>query len=306
MKGNLLLVSTNRKSREVLPAALKRRIPDVGLHVVSRANEALERLSGGAYDAVVCCADAAVDLALVIRIKKRAPEVPVVVLSRVPEPGFDTLAKSMGAEALVRKSNGLEETAASLAVTVELVGNARVSQREAARSKELAREVRKLAHEARKLVALGLKAAEEGTFITLLVEDDSLQSAYLVRLLQRAKLPPFVRTVSMADEAIAYLEGTGPYADRERFPFPGLIVSDLKLPCRSGLELLRWVRRNPATRHLGFVMLTSSESETDIAAVYEAGADLYLSKSERLEDVVDLVRNVYLRYMTERTGSKPV
>ena len=303
MASKLLLVSLNRKSREVLPAALLKQLPDAAVDVASRATEAIERIAGEAYDVVVCCADAADELALLIRLKKRTPEVPIVVLSRVAEAGFETLAKSMGAEAVVRKSSGIEDTTATLARAIRAAEMARNVRREAVRSKDLAREVRQLALRNRDLVgmALGLAAAEESDFTTLVVEDDPLQSVYLVRMLARAKLPPFVRTVASVDQAIEYLEGRGRYQDRQLFPLPALIVSDLNLPGGNGLTLLRWVRTNAATRHLGFVMLTSSERDSDIEAAYEGGADLYLVKSERLQDVIDIVRTVYLRYMSERT-----
>lgn len=307
MQGKLLLVSTNRKSREILPDALRRELPEAAVDVASRAAEAVERVAGEAYDVVVCCADSADELGLLIRLKKRAPDLPVIVLSRVPDAGFETLARSKGAERVVRKVRGLEDTSRALAQAIRTGLLAGRMNREAARSKDLAREVRRLAVENRGLVsmALGLAAAEEAHFTTMLVEDDPLQMTYLVSLLARAKLPPFVRTVSTADEAVAYLSGKGRYADRVAYPMPALIVSDLHLPGSDGLSLLRWVRTTAATRHLGFVMLTSSERDSDIEAAFEGGADLYLVKSERLEDVVDVVRNVYLRYMAERTGARP-
>ncbi|HYE99351.1 MAG TPA: response regulator [Planctomycetota bacterium] len=308
MKGRLLLVSTNRKSRDVLPEAIRSRAPDLAVDVAARATEALERLSGAAYDAVVCCADTPDELALVIRLKKHAPDTRVVVLSRVPDAGFEPLARSMGAQTVVRKKEGLRETSQALLRAIEAARSAKTVRREAARSKELAQDVRRLARDNRALVgmALGLAASEEMEFTTLLVEDDPLQSLWLVRQLARAKLPPFVRSVTNVSDAWDYLTAQGRYVMRSLHPFPSLIISDLHLPGESGLDLLRRVRADPATRHLGFIMLTSSERDDDIESAFASGANFYVVKTDRMEDVVDIVRTVYLRYMAERTGAKPL
>ena len=301
MESKVLLVSTDRESREVLPGALRSHAPSWVVEVASRAAEAVERLAGG-FDAIVCCVDSVEELTLVLRLRKHDPELPLVVLSRVAQEGFETVAKARGADACVRKPSGLAQTAREVVLATTTVRLARQNRSLVARSRVLVDEMRLLFSRNRDLVAtaLGLAAAEQETFATLLVEDDDLQARLLVRLFAGAKLPPFLRCVATVPEAIDYLTGGGRFADRSAYPFPALIVSDLRLPGRSGLDLLRWVRANPQTRTLGFVMLTASEDERDIEAAFAEGADLYLVKSLSLEYAVEFVRGVYVRFLAAK------
>jgi CheY-like chemotaxis protein len=59
---------------------------------------------------------------------------------------------------------------------------------------------------------------------------------------------------------------------------PSLIVSDLKMPRMSGLELLEWIRQQPHLTHLRFVVLTSSNQDQDVKAAQKLGADDYKVK----------------------------
>jgi len=76
----------------------------------------------------------------------------------------------------------------------------------------------------------------------LLIEDDVSD----FRLVQRAftKIMPNVPMVRLAhgDEAVAYLAGEAPYEDRALHPIPSVVLLDIKLPRRSGFEVLEWVR----------------------------------------------------------------
>lgn len=305
MNGKLLLVSTNRKSRERLSGAIREAAPSLAVDVAARATEAVERLAEG-FDAAVCCVDSVDELTLVIRLRKRAPDLPIVALSSVARDGFETLARAQGADAVLRAGADVSGSAKAVVLAMSTARLARQNRARVSRSKELVEDIRRLVSYNRDLVgtALGLSAAEQDDFTTLLVEDDPLQKALLQRLFQRAKLPPFLRNVSTVTEAIDYLSGRGFGADRQANPFPSLIVSDLKLPGGSGLDLLRWVRSSPETRGLGFLMLSTSDRESDILAAYEAGADLYLVKSNTQSDVVDFVRGVYVRFMAEKTGAR--
>jgi DNA-binding response OmpR family regulator len=84
---------------------------------------------------------------------------------------------------------------------------------------------------------------------------------------------------------VRYLEGTGPYGDRARFPLPDLVVLDLKLPNKSGLEVLGWLRSTPTLNGLRVVVLTSSSEEADIDAAYGLGVESYLVKPVGFEEL---------------------
>jgi CheY-like chemotaxis protein len=83
------------------------------------------------------------------------------------------------------------------------------------------------------------------------------------------------------DDAVAYLSGDAPYENRAAYPMPNVLLLDIKLPRRSGFEVLEWVRRQKSNlRRLPVVMLTSSRHSADINRAYDLGANSYLAKPE--------------------------
>jgi CheY-like chemotaxis protein len=112
----------------------------------------------------------------------------------------------------------------------------------------------------------------------LLVEDDPDDVALIQRAFQRAGSTAPMNVVQDGEEAVAYLSGTGEYGDRASHPMPVLVLLDLKLPRRSGLDVLRWLRAEPALRRLPVVVLTSSRESADVGKAYDCGANSYLVK----------------------------
>jgi len=97
--------------------------------------------------------------------------------------------------------------------------------------------------------------------------------------------------VGDGEQAIAYLSGAGPYQNREKFPLPMLVLLDLKLPRRSGLEVLAWMRQQGAPIcRIPVVVLTSSKQSVDVNRAYELGANSYLVKPVTFEGLLDMVR----------------
>jgi len=132
----------------------------------------------------------------------------------------------------------------------------------------------------------------------LLVEDDV--SDY--RLIQRAfaKIKPFVPMIRLAhgDDAVDYLAGDGPYENRSLHPVPCVLLLDIKLPRRSGFEVLEWIRaQDSELRRIPIIMLTSSGHQADVNRAYELGVNSYLVKpnnSSELEHLVSAFRTYWL------------
>ena len=129
-------------------------------------------------------------------------------------------------------------------------------------------------------------------YTILLVEDDANDVLLIQRAFRNAKLRNPVQVVPHGEEAVAYLAGHGPYADRERYPVPALILLDLKLPRMSGLEVLAWLRQQRGLRRLPVVMLTSSRERVDINRAYDLGANSYLVKPVAFDALLDMVKTV--------------
>ena len=123
----------------------------------------------------------------------------------------------------------------------------------------------------------------------LLVEDNPDDVLLARRAVKKAALPVAMQVAGDGDEAVAYLGGSGPFADRARHPLPALILLDLKLPKRSGLEVLRWIRSQPQLDTTPVVVLTSSSEDEDIQKAYTLGANSYLQKPVAFNGLVELL-----------------
>jgi CheY-like chemotaxis protein len=80
--------------------------------------------------------------------------------------------------------------------------------------------------------------------------------------------------------------------DRGANPLPSLILLDLKMPRRSGLEFLSWKREQPDLAAIPVIVLTSSQESSDISRAYDLGARSYLVKSVDLNEVLTIVRGI--------------
>lgn len=126
----------------------------------------------------------------------------------------------------------------------------------------------------------------------LLVEDDENDIFLIQRAFRRLDLPHTLQVVEDGEAAIAYLDGRAPYDDPERYPLPTLILLDLKLPRRSGLEVLAWIRQQQELRRLLVVVLTSSRETPDINRAYDLGANSYLVKPIDFQAFLEMVRTL--------------
>src|SRR5262249_11143514 len=107
-------------------------------------------------------------------------------------------------------------------------------------------------------------------FTVLLVEND-LNDIFLVkRAFRSANLTHPLQVVTDGEEASSYLRGDGKYANREAHPLPKLIVMDIKMPRRSGFEVLEWVKRDrQPLRRIPIIIVSSSDNSADINRAYE-------------------------------------
>jgi len=125
-----------------------------------------------------------------------------------------------------------------------------------------------------------------------MIEDDPNDVFLMKRALDRAGLDLPVRSVSDGEEAVAYLEGRGPYADRSAYPVPCLVLLDFKLPRRSGVEVLRWVRAKREFEDLPVLMISSSAQPEDKKAAMDQGVEAYRVKPVSFEEMVRLAREI--------------
>src|SRR4051794_31661117 len=114
--------------------------------------------------------------------------------------------------------------------------------------------------------------------VLLHVEDDPNDVLLLQRAFRKAGSPLAIQAVTDGDKAVAYLSGTDEFGDREKFPLPAVILLDLKMPRKSGLEVLEWIRGNSSLRRAIVIIFTSSKHDEDVNKAYEIGANSHLVK----------------------------
>ena len=123
----------------------------------------------------------------------------------------------------------------------------------------------------------------------LLIEDDAADASLLIRAFKKSGVTNPIRHLKDGEDALAYFEGIGELADRGKNPLPILILLDLKLPRMSGLELLQWMRPRKHLRRIPLVILTAERDPSFREAAYDLGANSYLIKSPKQDDVLRLV-----------------
>jgi two-component system, response regulator len=131
----------------------------------------------------------------------------------------------------------------------------------------------------------------------LLVEDNPDDEELTMRALSRNNISNEVVVVRDGQEAVDWLEGTGPHSGRDPNDIPALILLDLKLPKVDGLEVLRRLRANPRTAVVPVVILTSSKEERDRASGYQSGANSYVQKPVDFTAFVDAVRQLGMYWL---------
>lgn len=124
----------------------------------------------------------------------------------------------------------------------------------------------------------------------LYAEDEPDDVFFMERAFKEAGIAQPLQIVTDGNEVIAYLSGTDPYADRGRFPLPGLVLLDINMPPTSGFEVLKWIRSTPAICTLPVLVLTSSNHESDVQRASLLGANGYLVKPGRPELLVGMVK----------------
>ena len=133
----------------------------------------------------------------------------------------------------------------------------------------------------------------------LYAEDEENDVFFLQRAFKLAGSPHILRAVPDGAEALEYLAGDGIFADRTQHPFPHLILLDINLPKKSGLDVLEWIRSQPRSKSLPTLILTSSSRHEDMEKARQLGADDYLLKPFDPLDLVDLVRSLQERWLSQ-------
>lgn len=128
--------------------------------------------------------------------------------------------------------------------------------------------------------------------LVLIAEDNPEDALLLRKALERAGMRSQTRFVHDGDEVLLYLQGLGAYANRTANPLPTMIILDIKMPKKTGLEVLEWLAANPEFAIVPTIVMSSSNLESDIRQAYRLGANTYFVKPNSFDDLVTTMRNL--------------
>src|SRR4051812_36353940 len=106
------------------------------------------------------------------------------------------------------------------------------------------------------------------TPVILSADDDEDAHFLLKRAITKAGVKVDLKQVNDGSEAIAYLAGQGQFSDRSTFPFPNVVLLDLKMPNVSGFGVLEHIRKQPNLRDFPVVVFSSSDNEKDVSEAH--------------------------------------
>ena len=129
--------------------------------------------------------------------------------------------------------------------------------------------------------------------ITILMADDDEDDRMLTKkALQESRLANDLHLVGDGEELLDYLYRRGDYSQLGDSPRPGVILLDLNMPKKDGLEALKEIKNDPALRQIPVVILTTSKAEEDIYRSYDLGANSFVTKPVSFQRLVEAMKGL--------------
>jgi CheY-like chemotaxis protein len=127
----------------------------------------------------------------------------------------------------------------------------------------------------------------------ILVADDNRDDVELLRrAFAKAGFAEHFHAVCGGHQVLKYLSGHAPYDDRERFPFPRLVLLDFRMQGFTGPEVLQWIRQRPEFKRLPVIVFTGSDYSEDVNKAYDLGANSYLVKPQSIDELLEAVMQI--------------
>jgi CheY-like chemotaxis protein len=126
--------------------------------------------------------------------------------------------------------------------------------------------------------------------VVVMAEDDSDDRLLVKDALADCDWQADLRFVENGEDLMDYLLRRGKYSEASAAPRPGLILLDLNMPRKDGREVLRELKADADLRRIPIVVLTTSKADTDIASIYELGANSFISKPVQYDALVKLMK----------------
>ena len=126
----------------------------------------------------------------------------------------------------------------------------------------------------------------------LLADDDEDDRQMTIEALKDNRLGNDIRTVADGEELMNYLQRKGQYADAATSPRPGLILLDLNMPKKDGLEALTEIKADSGLKQIPVIMLTTSKAEEDVSQSYHLGANSFITKPVTIAELAEKMKGL--------------
>jgi len=138
----------------------------------------------------------------------------------------------------------------------------------------------------------------------LLVEDNIHDAEMTIRALRKVNLSNNLVHVKDGAEALDFIFARGKFIGRETEQLPKVILLDIKMPKVDGIEVLRQLKSQDASKTIPVVIMTSSKEEQDVIRSYQLGVNSYVVKPVDFEGFAKAVSELGLYWLL--TNQPPV
>ena len=132
-----------------------------------------------------------------------------------------------------------------------------------------------------------MKASEQ--HLILVADDDADDRLLIQDAMGECHVAEHLRFVEDGEQLMDYLLHRGNYADPASAPPPGLILLDLNMPRKDGHEALREIREHSVLRRIPVVVFTTSKADSEVAAIYDLGANSFVPKPVAFDALVKIM-----------------
>ena len=142
------------------------------------------------------------------------------------------------------------------------------------------------------MTSISAKPASSKPIVILMADDDADDRLLAKDALSECRLANDLHVVENGEELLDYLKRRGKYTDLANAPRPGLILLDLNMPKKDGREALKEIKADPDLRKIPVVVLTTSKADTDIARIYDLGANSFIAKPVSFDSLVEVMKTI--------------
>ena len=129
--------------------------------------------------------------------------------------------------------------------------------------------------------------------ITILIADDDPDDRILIQTaFETNNINYTFKYVENGEELIDYLHLQNKFSNKELNPRPNIIILDLNMPRKNGIEALKEIKTNPDLKKIPVIVLTTSNEEIDILESYNIGANSFICKPITFEELIQITSTI--------------